>query len=350
MTITMQMIETNGITMRITSAGEGVPVIFCHGFPGLWYSWRHQMEPIAKAGFRAIAVDQRGYGRTDRPVDPAEYDADQVMDDMIGLLDALGAEKAIFVGHDFGAQQVCNLAVRHPDRVAGVVIVACPYDFDLAGRAGHGRNATAEQRGMEWGGGMRPSTAFALAAETHFLHLHYLQNIGAPERELGARPAEFLKRLFWALSGEGDYKNYVNHPSEGTGYLDVLEEAPALPWRWMSEADMQYYIDEFTCVEPDLTFIGGFNSYRVADRNWEMGEIWADANIEVPALFISGADDIVLKMIAPDALDIMKQRVPDLRGITLIKGAGHFVQMERPEETNRALLDFLKSLSLPMSG
>ena len=344
MTITHQMVETNGIRMHIASAGEGLPVVFCHGFPGLWYSWRNQLEPVAAAGFRAIAVDQRGYGRSDRPVDPAEYDANQVMDDMIGLLDALGAEKAVFVGHDFGAQQVCNLAVRHADRVAGVVIMACPYDFDLAGRAGQGSKATAEQRGMEWGGGMRPTEAFALAARQHFLHLHYFQDIGPAERELGTDPGEVLKRLFWALSGEGDYKDYVNHPSEGTGYLDVLAPAPDLPWRWMSEADIAYYAQEFAQAGPDLAFIGGLNSYRAADRNWELGEPWADANIEVPALFIAGAQDIVLQMIAPDALDIQRQRVPDLRGTVLIEGAGHFVQMERPEETNRALLDFLATL------
>jgi pimeloyl-ACP methyl ester carboxylesterase len=344
MTITHQMVETNGIRLHIASAGEGMPVVFCHGFPGLWYSWRKQLEPVAAAGFRAIAVDQRGYGRSDRPVDPAEYDANQVMDDMIGLLDALGAEKAVFVGHDFGAQQVCNLAVRHADRVAGVVIMACPYDFDLAGRAGQGSKATAEQRGMEWGGGMRPTEAFALAAKQHFLHLHYFQDIGPAERELGGNPGEVLKRLFWALSGEGDYKDYVNHPSEGTGYLDVLAPAPDLPWRWMSEADIAYYAQEFAQAGPDLAFIGGLNSYRAADRNWELGEPWADANIEVPALFIAGAQDIVLQMIAPDALDTQRQRVPDLRGTVLIEGAGHFVQMERPEETNRALLDFLVTL------
>lgn len=344
MTITHQMVETNGIRMHIASVGEGLPVVFCHGFPGLWYSWRKQLEPVAAAGFRAIAVDQRGYGRSDRPVDPAEYDANQVMDDMIGLLDALGAEKAVFVGHDFGAQQVCNLAVRHADRVAGVVIMACPYDFDLAGRAGQGSKATAEQRGMEWGGGMRPTEAFALAAKQHFLHLHYFQDIGPAERELGGNPGEVLKRLFWALSGEGDYKDYVNHPSEGTGYLDVLAPAPDLPWRWMSEADIAYYAQEFAQAGPDLAFIGGLNSYRAADRNWELGEPWADANIEVPALFIAGAQDIVLQMIAPDALDTQRQRVPDLRGTVLIEGAGHFVQMERPEETNRALLDFLVTL------
>ena len=344
MTITQQLIETNGIRLNVATAGEGMPVVFCHGFPGLWYSWRHQLEAVTKAGYRGVAIDQRGYGRSDRPVDPLEYDADKVMDDVLGVLDALGAEKAVFVGHDFGAQQVCNLAVRHPERVAGVVIMACPYDYDLAGRAGNGRKATADQRGMEWGGGMRPSEAFALAAEQHFLHLHYFQAIGPAEAEMGKQPGEVLKRLFWALSGGGNYKDYVNHPSEGTGYLDVLAPAPALPWSWMTEADMQHIIDEFSASEPDKAFIGGLNSYRMADRNWELGEEWADHNIEVPALFISGAQDIVLKMIAPDALEVQKQRVPDLRGTVLIDGAGHFVQMEQPEAANKALLDFLATL------
>lgn len=344
MTIHHDMIETNGITMHVASMGEGLPVVFCHGFPGLWYSWRHQMAPVAEAGFRAIAVDQRGYGLSDRPSDPAEYDANKVMDDMIGLLDALGEEKAVFVGHDFGAQQVCNLAVRHADRVAGVVIMACPYDFDLAGRAGQGSKPPEGMTQAEWGGGMRPTEVFARIAEQHFIHLHYFQTIGPAERELGARPAEFLKRVYWALSGGGGYADYTNHPSEGMGYLDILAEAPDLPWDWMSEADFQTYVDEFTRSDPDRYFIGGLNSYRAADPNWELGEPWADANIEVPALFIAGKEDIVLKMIAPDALDIQRRRVPDLRGTVLIEGAGHFVQMERPEETNRALLDFLRTL------
>lgn len=344
MTVQHDMIATNGIRMHVASMGKGVPVIFCHGFPGLWYSWRHQLEPVAKAGWRAVAVDQRGYGRTDRPADPALYDADQVMDDMIGLLDALGAEKAVFVGHDFGAQQVCNLAVRRSDRVAGVVIMSCPYDFDLAGRGGRGRAPANPDPGMDWGGGIRPTEAFAAAAREHFLHLHYFQAIGPAERELGARPAEFLKRLFWALSGEGGYRDYRGFPSEGTGYLDVLAPAPDLPWRWMSEEDFAYYVAEFTRCGPDLAFIGGLNSYRAADRNWELGEPYADADIMVPALFISGAQDIVLQMIAPDALDIMRRRVPDLRGVALIEGAGHFVQMERPAQTNDALLTFLEGL------
>lgn len=346
MTIEHRRIETaGGVSLHVASSGEGAPVVFCHGFPGSWYSWRHQLEAVARAGWRAIAVDQRGYGRSDRPADPALYDADHVMADMTGLLDALGLEKAVFVGHDFGAQQVCNLAVRRAERVAGVVVMSCPYDFDLAGRGGRGRAPAEAAAGRDWAAGMRPSEAFAAAARDHFLHLHYFQAIGPAERELGAAPAEFLKRLFWALSWEGRYGDYRLHRSERTGYLDVLPEAPPLPWSWMSRADFDFYVDEFTRCGPDLAFIGGLNSYRAADRNWELGEPFADADIEVPALFIAGARDIVLRMIAPDALDIMRRRAPDLRGIELIEGAGHFVQMERPDSVNAALLRFLASLA-----
>ncbi len=150
-----------------------------------------------------------------------------------------------------------------------------------------------------------------------------------------------MKRLFWALSSGGGYKNYLNHRSNDCGYMDVLSQAPALPWSWMSAADMEYFIDAFTAANAGEVFVGGFNSYRTADVNWELGERWADANIDVPALFISGADDIVLQMIAPDAIDTMKRRVPDLRGVVMISGAGHFVQMEQPEEMNKHLIEFL---------
>ena len=331
--IEFQNIDAGGVSLHVASLGKGRPVVFCHGFPGLWYSWRRQMPAAAAAGWRAIALDQRGYGRSDRPLDPALYDANHVMDDLLAVLDSLGEEKAVFVGHDFGAQQVCNMAVRHPDRVAGVVVMSCPYDYDLAGRHGQGRAASGP-----------PTKAFAAIAAEHFLHLHYFQTIGPAERELGARPRDFLQRLFWALSGEGEYADYTNHPSEGAGYLDILRAAPPLPWSWMSEADFEYYLAEFMRCGPEAAFIGGLNSYRNADRNWVLGEPFAEADIERPALFIAGAKDIVLQMIAPDALDVMRRRTTDLRGVELIEGAGHFVQMERPEAVNACLLKFLAGL------
>jgi pimeloyl-ACP methyl ester carboxylesterase len=348
--IAHRTIRTNGIDMHIAEAGSGPLVVMVHGFPGLWYSWRHQLPALAEAGWRAVAVDQRGYGRSDRPSDPAVYDAEYVANDMLGLLDALGDEKAVFIGHDFGAQLVFNLAVRHPDRVAAVIGMACPYDFDLAGRGGAGSKKKAEGPDSDFEAAfavpdMRPSEVFALAAKRHFLHLHYFQTIGPAEAELGARPREFLTRLFWALSVRGNLLDWAKFPSEGTGYLDVLAppEMP-LPWPWMSAEDMDVYVAEYTQAGPDKTFIGGLNSYRVADRNWELGAPYADHDIAVPTAFIAGSHDPVLKMIRADALDIMRDRCADLRMVDIIPDAGHFVQQEQPQATNAAILRFLDTL------
>jgi pimeloyl-ACP methyl ester carboxylesterase len=345
--ITHRQVQTNGISMHIAEAGTGPLVVMVHGFPGLWYSWRYQLPALAAAGWHAVAVDQRGYGRTDRPTDPAVYDADYVANDMLGLLDALGEEKAIFIGHDFGAQLVFNLAVRHPDRVTAVIGMACPYDFDLAGRGGMGskpKTSGSDFKAEFADPDMRPSEVFAKAAKDHFLHLHYFQTIGPGEAELGANPREFLTRLFWALSPRGKLLDWAKFPTEGTKYLDVLAKPDIpLPWPWMSEEDMDTYVAEFTRQGGDKTFIGGLNSYRVADRNWELGAKWADHNIEVPTAFIAGDHDPVLKMIRPDAIDVMRGR-SDLRQVDIILNAGHFVQQEQPEATNAAILKFLDSV------
>jgi pimeloyl-ACP methyl ester carboxylesterase len=270
-----------------------------------------------------------------------------MMQDMLGLLDALGEPRAVFVGHDFGAQQVCNLAVRHPQRVAAVVIMSCPYDFDLAGRGGAGSSPTAAEAARPGAfavPGVRPSQAFAARARQHFFHMHYFQQIGPAERELGAAPREFLQRLMHALSAEGRLLDWSKYPSAGTGYLDVLAPAPPLPWSWLTEEEFEYYLREYTRAAAARTFIGGLNSYRMADRNWELGARYADANITQPALFIAGAADVVLQMIPANALEVMRRRVPDLRGVVLVPGAGHFVQQEKPQAVNAALLEFLRGL------
>ncbi|HEY1492777.1 MAG TPA: alpha/beta hydrolase [Steroidobacteraceae bacterium] len=344
---THRRIRTNGITLHVAEAGSGPPVIFCHGFPGLWYSFRHQLPAISAAGWHAIAPDQRGYGASDRPTNWQLYDANYVIDDMLGLLDALGERRAVFVGHDFGAQQVCNLAVRHPEHVAAVVIMSCPYDFDLAGRGGAGARTVAteaESMGAFAVPGRRPSQAFAALARRHFFHMHYFQSVGPAEAELGARPREFLLRLLHALSAEGHLLDWSKFPSEGTGYLDVLAPAPPLPWTWLSEAEFEYLLGEYTGDTAPTTFIGGLNSYRCADRNWELGAPYADSPIAQPALFIAGAEDVVLKMIPPQAIDSMRSRVPQLTDVVLVPGAGHFVQQEQPQAVNAALLKFLNGL------
>lgn len=339
-------IDSDGVRLHAVSLGEGPLVVFCHGFPGLWYSWRHQLPLVAGLGFRAVAIDQRGYGQSDRPLAVADYDSERHCNDLLALLRHFGEERAIFVGHDFGTAQVWNLAVRHPEACVAIVPTSCPYDFDLAGRGCAGSRPEADlSPGRPFArSDMAPSTCFAAVAERHFFHMHYFQSVGPPEAELGPRADEFLRRLYWALSGEGNLLGWDRYPSDSTGYLDVLAPAPPLPWSWMSAADFDYMTRQYLLAGEPLAFIGGLNSYRVADRNWEIGLRWADARVEVPTLFVAGAEDAVLKMIGDDALELMAGKVPDLRGVVLVPGAGHFMQMEKPEAFNRALIDFLQDL------
>lgn len=348
MDIQHRLINCNGIVLHIASCGQGPLVVLSHGFPGSWYSWHHQLPAIAEAGFTAVAFDQRGYGRSSRPPHARDYDSNMHCADLLGLLDALGYEKAVFIGHDFGAPLVWNMAVRHPEKCHAIIAVSCPYDFDVAGRGGAGSNPSSE---VQYARGFalpnkKPSECFAAIAQHQFIHLHYFQNIGPADIELVNNTREFLQRIYWALSAKGNLLGWEKFPSEGTGYLDVLSPAPELPWPWMTAEDFDYLVAEYQYAGIEDAFIGGLNNYRVADINWEIGALYADACVEVPALFISGGQDPVLQMVGNDALDIMRKKVKDLRDIVLIPDAGHFVQMEQKAAFNKAVIGFLKTLPL----
>lgn len=297
----------------------GVPVVLCHGFPGSWFSWRHQLPALAAAGHRVIAPDIRGYGRSLAPADPAAYDRASTVADMTSLLDELGIERAVFAGHDFGAQLTWDLPAWAPERVAGLIQLSVP------------RMPRSP---------IPPSQAYAHMARKHFLHFHYFKEFGVADAELDARPTEFLRRIFHALSGAGDYLSCWGFPSEGNGYLDVLPAAPELPWPWLSAEEFAYYVDEFTRAG----FTGGLNWYRAADAVWEQNAGRDDQPITVPTAFIAGAEDPVLTMMGRECLDTMAALVPGLRSTTVLPGAGHFVQMEAAEQVNAAMLDFLGGL------
>jgi pimeloyl-ACP methyl ester carboxylesterase len=337
-------VETNGIAMHAVVQGRGPTVLFCHGFPGLWYSWRHQLGVIADAGFRAVAVDMRGYGRTDRPRDARKYGNQTIVADLTGLLDALEIDQAAFVGHDFGAQACWAAALHAPERVRAVASIAVPYGVGFKKeKKGDGSRKDDVPRAR----GPKPSQTYAEIAKNHFLHLHYFQEVGPAEAELGASPRLFLKRIYWALSARGSLLDFRKFPSEGAGYLDVLAEpAESLPWPWLSEEDLDYLVAEYMRAGPETAFIGGLNSYRAMDVNWEHDPDYGRTTIEVPALFLCGEKDPVLQIITPKSLETMPNRVPNLRGTHLIPGAGHFAQQEQPEAVNEALLGFLRGEAL----
>lgn len=330
-------IPTNRIRLHGVRTGSGPTVVLCHGFPGLWYSWRKQLDPLAEAGFQAVALDMRGYGRSSRPTEPSEYGNRTIVDDLTGVLDFLDVDKAVFVGHDFGAQSCWATALHAKDRVSGIVSIAVPY--------GLGFSSAKKSKGSKPERPKKPSEVYAAIAKAHFLHLHYFQQVGPGERELGSQPDVFLRRIHWALSAQGSLLDFRNFPSEGTGYLDVLAEpSMPLPWPWLSESDLDLMVTEYMQAGPELAFIGGLNSYRAMDVNWETDPDYGRASIEVPALFLCGEKDPVLRMITRKSLETMPDRVPGLRGGHLIPDAGHFAQQEQPEAVNRYLIDFLREL------
>jgi len=340
-------VETQGVRLRAVEEGSGPVVLLLHGFPGLAWSWRRQMKPLADAGFRAVAIDSLGYGGSDRPLEARAYASDRINAYLNGVLDHFGAEHAVIVGQDFGAQYAWNFAVRSPERVRALA-ATIPYDYDMAGRGMLGAARTEPE-----GAPVRPEVAspnslptarFAAMAAHSFVHLHYFQEVGPGDRELSAQPAEFLKRILWALSFKGDLFAVKGPALPGTGYLDRLPPAQDLPWDWLSSEEFAACLAQFDHPDPMRRFIGGMNSYRTADINWEIGREYADVDVATPTLFIYGADDPTMNFF-PDWELRMRKRVPGVKRVVAIDGAGHFVQQEQPQAFNAQLISFVKEFA-----
>ncbi|MET9215578.1 MULTISPECIES: alpha/beta fold hydrolase [unclassified Nocardia] len=321
MELTHRFLDTGGVRMHVTERGQGYPVVFCHGFPHTGFVWHRQLAAVAGAGFRAIAPDLRGYGRTDAPADAAAYTNAAVVGDLLALLDDIGAEKAVFVGLDFGAQLVWELALRAPERVDAVAVLNNPFS-PRPPRA--------------------PSEYWTKAAQRHFLHLAYFQEPGVADAELAARSREFLARVYYSLSGDYHYLDTWKNPP-GLGYLDVLPQAPELPWSWLSEAEFDTLAAEF-----DRTgFTGGLNWYRNLDRNWALTEAFAGAQVPVPTYFLYGENDPDMEGFSGrDPLAVLRANVPDLRAVVKVPGAGHLVQLERTDAVDEFLIAALRDLGV----
>ena len=316
-------VATNGIELHLVEAGptDGFPVVLAHGFPELSYSWRHQIPALAEAGYHVLAPDQRGYGRSDCPDAIDDYDIHHLTDDLLGLLDDIGADRAVFVGHDWGAMVVGSMALLHPERVAGVMTMSVP----LLPR-----------------GPMSPVQLMRMAFGDSFFYILYFQEPGVADADLGADPAETMTRMLAGLTVPTDADGNIDVAGmaapEGAGFVDRLPKATGLP-AWLSQAELDRYIAEFTRTG----FTGGINWYRNFDRNWETTPQLEGAKVTVPSAFLTGSQDPV-RIMTPEG--IMDDHVTDHRGSTIVEGAGHWVQQEAPDETNAALLAFLASLDL----
>jgi pimeloyl-ACP methyl ester carboxylesterase len=311
--VTERVIDTNGVQLRTLEAGRpGDPlVVLAHGFPELGYSWRHQLPALAAAGFHVLAPDQRGYGGSSRPSAVEAYSIVELTADLVGLLDGAGADRAIFVGHDWGSIVAWALPLLHPGRVAAV-----------AGLAGPPVPRPSRP----------PTAAWRRRFADHFFYILYFQEPGVADADLARDPATTMRRtLAGRLPNEAEATVMARPGPEG--YVERLPEPDGLP-DWLSERELDYYIAEFTRTG----FTGALNWYRNFDRNWELTADTPATTITAPAMFIAGTNDPVLSFTPTDRYaEVVSGPFRKL----LIDGAGHWVQQERPTEVNDALLDFL---------
>lgn len=325
MTPEFRMIETNGIKIRAAVRGEGPLVVMVHGFPESWYSWRHQMGPIAAAGFTACAIDVRGYGGTDKPHAVEAYAMKEMTADVAGVVEALSPGKpAVLMGHDWGAPIVWHTAVLHPDKVRAVAGLSVPY---------YARPPAP----------LNQIFKAMYTDQNKFFYMAYFQQEGVAEAEFEADVRGALRRLYFASSANSDGRWGVPNKTANEPMLTGLPDPDPFP-AWLTPADIDYYVGEFE----RSGFRGPINRYRNFERDWTMMGGVADAVVHQPSLFVAGEKDMVLKMFGDGAIESMTARMrevlSDLRGVHIIPNAGHWTQQETPVETTRILIDWLATL------
>ena len=314
-------VGVDGIRLHCVEAGEGPLVLLIHGFPESWYSWRHQIPAIAEAGFRAVAIDVRGYGRSSKPLDVADYRMLRLVADNVGLVTALGAERAVIIGHDWGAPIAWNSAMLRPDVFTAVAGLSVPF------------SPPSE---------LRPSTVMRAMAGDEEFYIEYFQEPGRAESEIEADIRDWL--LGFMFSGSGDAPS----PTDASGTIATIPRGAHMKDRfrrpdtmpaWLTDADLEVYTSEFE----HSGLRGPLNRYRNVDSDWEDLAAFRGAKIDVPSLFIGGDRDGPT-MWGATAIAAFGRTLPKLHRSLILEGCGHWTQQERPAEVNAALIDFLRSL------
>ncbi|KAF7834524.1 Epoxide hydrolase A isoform B [Senna tora] len=312
-------LSVNGINIHIAEKGEEGPLIlFIHGFPDLWYTWRHQITALASLGYRCVAPDLRGYGDTQVPptTPPTAYTSLHVVGDLIALLDAVApAEHSVFVvGHDWGAMMAWSLCLYRPDRVKALINLSVPFTP---------RNPT-----------IKPLQALAATYGKDY-YICRFQEAGDMEAEFAEIGTERVLKEFLTYRNPGPL-----YLPKGRGFGHPVDSPIVLP-SWLSQEECDYYVSKYE----KTGFTGGFNYYRNLDLNWELTAPWSGAQIKVPVKFIVGDQDLTYK--APGAKDYigkggMKRFVPLLEDVVVIEGAGHFVHQERADDVTKHIYDFFR--------
>jgi len=316
----------NGIVVHYVEQGQGPLVVMCHGFPESWYSWRHQLPALAAAGYRAVALDMRGYGGTSKPQAVSAYTLSQLVGDVVGAIGALGEARAVVVGHDWGAAVAWISALMRPDVVRAVACLSVPYrpPFVLPE-------------------GLTLSQLMAGNVGEREYYRTYFQQPGVAEAEFEADVRETLLRVMYGLSGDVVSDGVVHqlfdgHFPRGQSMLAGLPHPERLP-HWLSEADLEVYVRELS----PAGFRGGLNWYRNIDAIPGILSPFIGTTIRNPALYLYGEHDLIAGN-TEEAIAALRRGLPDLRGVVKMAGAGHWLQQERADEVNRELVAFLNAL------
>jgi pimeloyl-ACP methyl ester carboxylesterase len=314
--LTHRVVTMGRIRIHLVEAGSGPAVLLIHGFPESWYSWRRQLPALAAAGYRAVAIDVRGYGRSSAPTAIEDYRMTCHVADNVSVLDRLGLETAVIVGHDWGAPIAWHSALLRPDRFSALGLLSVPYSPP---------------------GTTRPTDAFRSMGGDEEFYISYFQEPGRAEAEIEPDVRSWLAGFYFTASGDAPrlIEGTMATIPRGGQLRDRLIVPERLP-TWLNEADLDYYAAEFE--RTGLT--GGLNRYRNVDRDWEDFGAFTFAPITVPALFMGGQYDGPT-LWGARAIARFDQTLPKLWGSFILDGCGHWVQQERAEEVNRHLIDFL---------
>ena len=319
-------IDAGEATLRCAVEGVGPLVVMVHGFPESWFSWRHQIGPIAAAGFTACAIDVRGYGGSDKPQPIEAYSMRRLTADVAGVATALQPDRpAILIGHDWGAPIVWNTALTRPEQIAAVAGLSVPFT----------------------GVPNRPFTEVfteAFTAKDRFFYQAWFQKVGPPEAEAEADVRGFLRKFYYGICGDAADGTWPQKHANATLLEGMIDPDP-FP-AWLSEADLNYYVGEFD----RSGFRGPINRYRNHERDYEWLQAFRGRKIDQPSLLIGGDRDPAFNGFGriPDPGALMAAHVSDLRGVHVLPDCGHWTQQERPEATTRLLLDWLSSLPKEM--
>ena len=313
-------VRNGEIELRVAVTGSGPLIVCVHGWPELWYSWRHQMAHFAAQGFTVAAMDVRGYGGSSKPTEISAYSLTELTSDVAAAIDALGDGEAIVFGHDWGAPIAWNTARLYASKVRAVAGLSVPYTP------------------------VRPESSIerwkALYPDKFFYQL-YFQEPGVVEAEVSVDVAASLRKIYFGASGDGFGKLLTPKRADST-LLEGLIDPDPFP-AWMSADDLQVYVDAFEAGG----WHGPFNRYRAQGIDAEqLGSLDVPGPmLTQPAVFVAGELDGVRKFVpGVDMYDHAAAACLDFRGSTLIAGIGHWVQQEAPEATNAALTDFVAGL------